>query len=125
MNPEFSTAAATVTVRRRHGGWFVAGVAAIVTVMVFVVAPRASSAPDGLEKVAADTGIDRGERAHALGDGPLADYAVSGIDDTTWSTGLAGAAGVVVTMAAATGLAWVAVRRRRSPSSVTDAARPA
>lgn len=112
--------------RRRSWRWFLVGFGALVAVMVFVLAPRASSSPDGLEKVAADTGIDAGERDHALGDGPLADYAVSGVDDATLSTGLAGAAGVVVTLAAATAVARVAVRRRpTTPTTPTTPATPA
>ena len=64
--------------------------------------------------------------AEDMGDGPLADYAVSGVDDATLGTGLAGAAGVVVTLAAATAVARVAVRRRpTTPTTPTTPATPA
>ena len=86
--------------------------------LAFVVSPHASSKPDGLEKVAAEQQLDTGERASATADGPLADYAVRGIDDPGLSTGVAGVIGVAVTFALAMGLS-AAVRRarRRTPIS--------
>jgi hypothetical protein len=57
----------------------------------------ASSAPDGLARVAIDNGLDRGEQDHALGDSPLAGYSLKGVDDERLSGGLAGIAGVALT----------------------------
>ncbi|MGH8969957.1 MAG: PDGLE domain-containing protein [Actinomycetes bacterium] len=71
----------------------------------------ASSMPDGLEKVAADKGVDEGSRGHDLAGSPVADYAVEGVDDDRLSTALAGVAGVAVTLALGGGL-FLAVRRR-------------
>lgn len=88
----------------------------------------ASANPDGLEKVAADKGIDAKAEDHAAADSPLADYGVQGITDTRLSGGLAGIIGVGVTVVAGTGVFW-AVRRRRtgdtspvstSPASTSD-----
>ncbi|MFF4524164.1 energy-coupling factor ABC transporter permease [Streptomyces bluensis] len=83
----------------------------------------ASANPDGLEKVAADKGIDAKAEDHAAADSPLADYGVQGITDSRLSGGLAGAIGVGVTVVAGTGVFW-AVRRRRtggtSPASTSD-----
>ncbi|MER6010280.1 energy-coupling factor ABC transporter permease [Streptomyces bluensis] len=83
----------------------------------------ASANPDGLEKVAADKGIDAQGEDHAAGDSPLADYGVQGITDTRLSSGLAGVIGVGVTVVAGSGVFW-AVRRRRtgdtSPASTSD-----
>ncbi|MFI1732097.1 energy-coupling factor ABC transporter permease [Streptomyces acidicola] len=83
----------------------------------------ASANPDGLEKVAADKGIDAKTEDHAAADSPLADYGVQGITDTRLSGGLAGVIGVGFTVVAGTGVFW-AVRRRRtgdtSPASVSD-----
>ncbi|MER5477056.1 energy-coupling factor ABC transporter permease [Streptomyces sp. NPDC002734] len=73
----------------------------------------ASASPDGLEKVAADKGIDKKAEEHAVADGPLADYGVSGVDDARLSGGLAGVIGVGVTAAAGTGV-FVVVRRREN-----------
>lgn len=75
----------------------------------------ASSNPDGLEKVAADQGIDQQAKEHASADSPLADYGVRDVDDARLSGGLAGVIGVGVTVVAGTGVFW-AVRKRRSTS---------
>ncbi|WP_405972477.1 energy-coupling factor ABC transporter permease [Streptomyces sp. NBC_00988] len=75
----------------------------------------ASSNPDGLEKVAADHGIDQQTKEHASADSPLADYGVRDVDDARLSGGLAGVIGVGVTVVAGTGVFW-AVRKRRSTS---------
>jgi cobalt/nickel transport system permease protein len=89
-----------------------------------VVSFYASADPDGLEKVAADKGIDKNVEEHAAADSPLADYGVKDVDDARLSGGLAGVIGVGVTVVAGTGVFW-AVRRRRSqdvsPVSTTTA----
>ncbi|MEU8648451.1 energy-coupling factor ABC transporter permease [Streptomyces sp. NPDC048737] len=83
----------------------------------------ASSDPDGLEKVAADKGIDDKTEEHAAADSPLADYGVEDVDDARLSGGLAGVIGVGVTVVAGSTVFW-AVRRRRgadaSPTSVEN-----
>ncbi|MEV6987989.1 energy-coupling factor ABC transporter permease [Streptomyces sp. NPDC093228] len=76
----------------------------------------ASASPDGLEKVAADHGIDGTARQHASADSPLADYGVKDVDDARLSGGLAGVIGVGVTVAAGSAVFW-AVRRRRAEST--------
>ncbi|MEC4571741.1 energy-coupling factor ABC transporter permease [Streptomyces virginiae] len=73
----------------------------------------ASADPDGLEKVAADKGIDEKVEEHAAAGSPLADYGVKDVDDARLSGGLAGVIGVGVTVVAGTGIFW-AVRRRRT-----------
>ncbi|NUP25069.1 MAG: cobalt ABC transporter permease [Streptomyces sp.] len=82
----------------------------------------ASANPDGLEKVAADQGIDKKAEDHANADSPLADYGVKDIADARISGGLAGVIGVGVTVVAGSAVFW-AVRRRRtdsvSPTSTT------
>jgi cobalt/nickel transport system permease protein len=77
----------------------------------------ASSNPDGLEKVAADHGIDQKAKEHTSADSPLADYGVRDVDDARLSGGLAGVIGVGVTIVAGTGVFW-AVRKRRNTSQV-------
>lgn len=76
-----------------------------------IVSFYASGEPDGLEKVAADKGINAREDDHALKDSPLADYGVKGIDNARLSGGLAGVIGVGVTLLAGGGLFW-SIRRR-------------
>lgn len=94
---------------------------AVSLLLVFVAAPHASSSPDGLERVAADTGIDRQVADHALADGPLADYGVQGIDRPGLSTGVAGALGVVITFVLGAGLVGLlrVTRRRASADTPT------
>jgi len=82
-------------------------------VLAGVVSFYASASPDGLEKVAADKGIDAKAEPHAAADSPLADYGVEGITDGRLSGGLAGVIGVGATIVAGTGVFW-AVRKRRT-----------
>jgi cobalt/nickel transport system permease protein len=81
--------------------------------LVILLAPNANPDPDGLEKVAADTGIDSQVRDHAFADGPFADYGVSGVDNTWVATWIAGGLGVTATSVLCAGLV-VLVRRRRA-----------
>ncbi|MGW1324207.1 energy-coupling factor ABC transporter permease [Streptomyces antibioticus] len=82
----------------------------------------ASANPDGLEKVAADKGIDKKAEEHAAADSPLADYGVKDVTNARLSGGLAGVIGVGVTVVAGSAVFW-AVRRRRtedvSPASTS------
>ncbi|MFB6822756.1 energy-coupling factor ABC transporter permease [Streptomyces virginiae] len=90
-------------------------VTGLVTALVLAgfVSFYASASPDGLEKVAADKGIDEKVEEHAAANSPLADYGVKDVDDARLSGGLAGVIGVGVTVVAGTGIFW-AVRRRRT-----------
>ncbi|MFF3376527.1 energy-coupling factor ABC transporter permease [Streptomyces sp. NPDC002680] len=92
-------------------------------VLAGVVSFYASASPDGLEKVAADKGIDAKVEEHAAADSPFADYGVEGISDGRLSGGLAGVIGVGVTVVAGTGVFW-AVRRRRTDEDPSAAATP-
>ena len=88
----------------RRLGWF-PGIGLVVALIVAgVVSGFAASDPDGLERVAIDEGFDETAEDHALADSPLADYAVSGVEDERLSTGLAGIIGVALTLAVAGGL---------------------
>ncbi|MEV8286494.1 energy-coupling factor ABC transporter permease [Streptomyces niveus] len=86
-----------------------------------VVSFYASASPDGLEKVAADKGIDRKVEEHAAADSPLADYGIKDISNTRLSGGLAGMIGVGATVVVGSGIFYV-VHRRRTPANapVTD-----
>jgi cobalt/nickel transport system permease protein len=81
----------------------------VAAALAFFVGPLASSKPDGLEKVAADHGLQ--QAAHPLERSPTAGYEVRGVEDRRLSTGLAGLAGVGVTFAVAAGVVLL-VRRR-------------
>jgi cobalt/nickel transport system permease protein len=82
--------------------WLAAG--AVALVLAAVVSHYASSQPDGLERVAEDEGFLDAADDHDLADGPLADYGVEGVDDDRLSVGVAGVAGVAVTLALGAGL---------------------
>lgn len=71
----------------------------------------ASSSPDGLNKVAADTGFAATAEDHPLEDSPVAGYEVRGVSDGRLSGGLAGVLGVIVTFAIG-GVLFLAVRGR-------------
>ncbi|MCL8014058.1 energy-coupling factor ABC transporter permease [Streptomyces sp. AS02] len=85
----------------------------------------ASANPDGLEKVAADKGIDEKAEEHAAADSPLADYGVKDIEDARLSGGLAGVIGVGVTVVAGTGVFWAVRGRRTSEGADASDASPA
>ncbi|MFJ9673004.1 energy-coupling factor ABC transporter permease [Streptomyces sp. NPDC101221] len=102
---------APVAARSHRKVWITGLVASLV--LAGFVSFYASANPDGLEKVAADKGIDEKAEDHAAADSPLADYGVKDISDARLSGGLAGVIGVGVTVVAGSAVFW-AVRRRRS-----------
>ncbi len=90
-----------------------------------VVSWFASSSPDGLEKVAGDTGFLDTATGHVSDGSPLAGYEASFVDGRLGQS-IAGIAGVALTLAIAYGLTW-AVRRKAasevpapSPDGETD-----
>lgn len=65
-----------------------------------LLAPWASSSPDGLERVAIDRDFASLAADHRLADSPLADYAVRGVDHDVLTVALAGAVGVALVLVA-------------------------
>jgi cobalt/nickel transport protein len=108
---------------RRRGPWL-AGLLLTLVIAGFV-SYHASSSPDGLEWAAGETGFADTARDSATADSPLADYAVSGVDDGRLSGGLAGVVGVAVTLVLAGGLTLVLRRRTGRPAADAAAAGPA
>ncbi|GLZ82016.1 membrane protein [Actinorhabdospora filicis] len=103
---------------------FIAGGLLVAAVLAGVVSNFAYSAPDGLDSVSREgctfdenDEITGGEcmaktaREHEVG-GPLADYAIKGIDNPVIATGLSGLIGVAITFAIGGGAFWL-VRHRR------------
>ena len=83
------------------------GIGLAVTLLVAGIASGfASSEPDGLEKVAIEEGFDETAEDHALGDFPLADYGIEGVENERLGTGLAGIIGVVITLVVMVGLLY-------------------
>ena len=107
--------------RRATLGTFVGLGLAVALVFAFFVSPHASSSPDGLERVAIDTGFDDEATDHALADGPLADYGVEGVDDEGLSTGLAGVVGIGLTFVVGAGVLLL-VRKAGGRTSGSSAA---
>jgi cobalt/nickel transport system permease protein len=94
----------------------VAGVVAALLLVVFV-APVASGDPDGLERVAEDTGFIETAEEPLLG-GPFVDYGVSGIESEALGTVIAGVVGTIITFAV--GMIGIgALRRSRSDAGHT------
>jgi cobalt/nickel transport system permease protein len=95
--------------------WSLAAGGLLVAVMLAVfVSPLASSAPDGLEKVAQEGQfMDEAEGGEAWKHSPLPDYSVPGVESEGVSTGLAGLFGTSAIFAA--GFCVVKLMGRRSP----------
>ncbi|MGP2442342.1 energy-coupling factor ABC transporter permease [Streptomyces sp. JW3] len=110
---------APVAARRSHRKVWLTGLALSVVLAGFV-SFYASASPDGLEKVAADKGIDAKAEEHAAADSPLADYGVKDITDARLSGGLAGVIGVGVTVVAGSAVFWTLRRRRTADAAATS-----
>jgi cobalt/nickel transport system permease protein len=89
---------------------FVIAALVVTLAVAAVISQFAVDSPDGLERVAEDTGIV-GE-AGALEGSIFSDYAVAGLDNPTLSLAIAGIGGALVTLAVGSGLI-VALRRRK------------
>ncbi|MEU8705976.1 energy-coupling factor ABC transporter permease [Streptomyces sp. NPDC048565] len=112
--PAAPAAPAPAAARSTRKVWVTGLVAALL--LAGFVSFYASASPDGLEKVAADKGIDEKVEEHGAADSPLADYGVKDIGNARVSGGLAGVIGVGVTIAVGSGVFW-AVRRSRTPGT--------
>jgi cobalt/nickel transport protein len=75
----------------------------------------ASSHPDGLEFVAAETGFLDQAKDSPTAESPFADYGTKGVENARIGNGLAGAVGVV-TVAGVTGVLFWGIRRRSTRS---------
>lgn len=106
--------------RRRTTGFLLVGLL-VALVIAGVGSYYASGSPDGLEWSAEKEGFLDTAEDSAAADSPLADYAVSGVDDGRLSGGLAGVIGVAVTLLLAGGIAFLVRRRNGSPDERADA----
>jgi hypothetical protein len=64
-----------------------------------LLAPWASSAPDGLERVSIDRGFASLSAEHTFLGSPLADYATTGVPNEMLTVALAGVIGILVVAA--------------------------
>lgn len=76
-----------------------------------VVSYYASSAPDGLDRVAGDHGLAETEREHAADGSPLADYKARGVENDRLATAVAGVTGGLVVLVLFGGLTFLLRRR--------------
>lgn len=105
---------------RRNRGFLLVGL--LVALLVAGVGSYyASSSPDGLEWSAEEEGFGHTAEDSGTADSPLADYAVTGVDDGRLSGGLAGVIGVAVTLALAGGLTMLLHRRGDATPEAGDA----
>jgi cobalt/nickel transport system permease protein len=81
----------------------IAGVS-VAAFLAVVVSQFAASGPDGLERVAEDTGFAGSAEESRIAGGVFAGYATTGIDNETLSLAVAGLAGVAVTLLVGWGL---------------------
>lgn len=89
-------------------------VALLICLVVALLAPLASSSPDGLERVAKDKGFIESalEAPYQL----IADYLFPGIENEALATILAGIIGTLILFGVVYSMAWLLKRgRRESP----------
>lgn len=85
-----------------------------------VVSQFAGDSPDGLERVALDTGIAQSAEDHALDSGVFAEYATAGVSNETLSLAIAGASGALICLLLGFGIFYAV--RDRDPTSAPRAA---
>jgi len=93
---------------------FLIGGALIAVVFATVISQFAVDNPDGLERVAEDTGMVMSAPADLRSESFFADYATAGISNESLSLAVAGVVGTLVTLAVVSGI-FLAVRDRRRP----------
>jgi cobalt/nickel transport system permease protein len=104
----------------RSGVWgFAFSGLVVAALLVLVVAPLASSEPDGLERVATDQGLIESSEEHVLAESPLAEYEVDGVENEAAGTRVAGVVGVLVTFGIGAAIVGIfVVLRKRSATTV-------
>ncbi|MBW3602704.1 MAG: energy-coupling factor ABC transporter permease [Actinobacteria bacterium] len=96
---------------------FVIGAVLVALTFAAVLSQFAAPGPDGLARVASETGFAGSGQPHALSDAILSGYATAGITNEAVSLAVAGTVGVIITLAVGYGL-FAAVgdhRRGREP----------
>lgn len=96
----------------RRYRWAIAGLA-IAALVVIILAPLASSDPDGLDRVSGDKGFAEEGKDHPYSF--LSDYSIPGIDDERATVIIAGLIGVAIVFVLTTAFgAYVRQQSRRS-----------
>ena len=97
--------------------WWIGGY--VIALAVALLAPLASDSPDGLERVAEDSGFL--ERAEDAPYSAIADYLFPGVENEALATILAGVVGVTVVYVLVAGAAYLALRTLRRRRAVAAA----
>lgn len=102
---------------RAGRGRFYAAMAVVALLVAAVLALFASAEPDGLERVAIDTGFADSAQDSAVADSPLADYTLGGAaaEPSPARSATAGVAGVALMAAVAFGVFGLLGRRSSPP----------
>ena len=105
----------------KRSTWVVVGVGLVLSLFLAgFVSYYASSAPDGLEKVAGDQGFLANAQVSATAGLPTAGYGIAGVDSSRLSGGLAGVLGVLVIAIIGFGMFWLIGRSNKSKASKQD-----
>lgn len=96
---------------------FLVGGIVVAFVFAAIISQFAVDGPDGLERVAEDTGFAASEQEHALGGSVFADYATEDIGNEQVSLAVAGIAGTLIVLAVGAGI-FAAVREGDGPERV-------
>lgn len=109
-----------------RGAWtfIIVGLAAAL-LLAALVAPFASTSPDGLERVAKDRGFEeKMEGGAAWSHAPMADYAAPGVQSPGLSTAAAGVIGTLLVFGFALGVGWALHRRSGRRAGTAASATP-
>jgi cobalt/nickel transport protein len=100
---------------------FVVSALGLCLLLAALLSPFASSAPDGLERVAADKGfLHRAEGTPAWRSSPLPGYEVPGLRGSRAATALAGLAGTLVVFGLSLGIGRLLAARRRAEGAAEE-----
>ncbi len=100
---------------------FVIVALSLTVLAVVVVAPLASRAPDGLERVIEDHQVAVDAPREPFSDSaPLADYKVPGVEDERKAIALAGVIGLVIMFGGSYAIAKVMMRTKRRDDGRAD-----
>ena len=92
---------------------FLIGSIVAAVVVGVVISQFAASSPDGLERVAIDTGFAEAATDHALDSSLFSDYATVGVSNEALSLAVAGTAGIAVTLLVGGGVVSASRSARR------------
>jgi cobalt/nickel transport protein len=98
---------------RRYWGFIFAALG-VTVILAVLVAPFASKAPDGLERVIQDHGLAAQQPEKPVwDDAPLSDFKVPGVEDEKKAISIAAAIGLVIMFGGSYAIAKLMIRAKR------------